>query len=174
MGLGVLMLIVVRSLDVWSRQKDERQLRIVGGCLTAVLVVTIMAGLREVRFRHRETSELLSLRAAILRRQTIKPFTTLVVVGAVPGSDVQGLRPGGRLRFLLRATLPDLTQIDMGSIDELRKLPGNQKLVILTGNQARLDYASQSRLGLEAIYPGRSGELEAFATRTDRVRLARR
>lgn len=173
-GLSVVMLIAVRGLDLWSRRGDERQLKVVGGCLAAVLAVTILAGIREVRFRHRETTDLLSLREAILRRQAIKPFTTLAVVGGVPGSDVQGLRPGGRLRFLLRATLPDLAQMDLESVDDLRRLPGTQKLVILTGNQARLDYSSQSRLGLEAIHPGRAGELEAFATRTETGRTERR
>jgi hypothetical protein len=172
-ALVIVTLAAVRGLEFWSRKRDDRQLRVLACCLGSVLMVTIAAGLREVQFRHRETSELLALRESILRRQMIKPFTTLAVVGPVPGSDVPGSRPGGRLRFLLRATLPELAQMDLQSVEDLRKLPGNQKLVILAGNQARLDYATQSRLGLEAIYPGRSGELEAFATRTDGNRSKR-
>jgi len=166
-ALAVMMLGIVCGLDHWSRRDDHRRRIILGGCLALVLGGTVAAGLREVRFRHRETSELLSLREAILRRHAARPFTTLAVVSSSPGNDPGAAKPGGRLRFLLSATLPMLAQIDLVTIDELRKLPGNQKLVILSGTKGRLDYASQSSLGLEAIYPGRSGELEAFATRTD-------
>ncbi len=173
-GLAAAMLLLVRVLDRWSRRRDDRRLIILGACLGAVMAVTVAAGLREVRFRHRETIDLLTLRDAILRRHAVKPFNTLAVVSSSPALDAPGSRPGGRLRFLLRATLPDLAQIDLASVDELRKLPGSQRLIILSGTQGRLDYASQSRLGLEAIHPGRSGELEAFATRTDGGRVARR
>ena len=173
LGLAVAMLVAVRGLDVWSRRNDDRRRLILGGCLVLVLGGTVAAGLREVRFRHRETSELLALREAILLRNAVRPFTTLAVVSASPGSELTGVRPGGRLRFLLRATLPDLAQIDVATVDDLRKLPGGQRLVILSGTKGRFDYASQSSLGLVAIYPGRSGELEAFATRTDGGRAAR-
>lgn len=173
-AVAAAMLVVVRVLDRWSRRRDDRRLLILGTCLGAVMAVTVVAGLREVRFRHRETVDLLALRDAILRRHAVKPFTTLAVVSTSPTLDAPGSRPGGRLRFLLRATLPNLAQIDLASVDELRKLPGSQRLIILSGTKGRLDYASQSRLGLEAIHPGRSGELEAFATRTDGGRVARR
>ena len=173
-AVAAAMLVVVRVLDRWSCRRDDRRLLILGTCLGAVMVVTVVAGLREVRFRHRETVDLLALRDAILRRHAVKPFTTMAVVSTSPTLDAPGSRPGGRLRFLLRATLPNLAQIDLASVDELRKLPGSQRLIILSGTKGRLDYASQSRLGLEAIHPGRSGELEAFATRTDGSRVARR
>lgn len=174
LGLALAMLVAVRGLDVWSRQNDDRRRMILGGCLVLVVGGTIAAGLREVRFRHRETSELLALREAILLRHADRPFTSMAVVSNTPTSDVAGARPGGRLRFLLRATLPELAQIDVVTVEDLHKLPGGQRLVILSGSKGRFDYASQSRLGLEAIYPGRSGELEAFATRSDGAKSARR
>ena len=49
-----------------------------------------------------------------------------------------------------------------------------QRLVILAGTEQRLSYAIQSRLGLEAIYPGQSGVLDAFATANDPGRPTRR
>ena len=76
--------------------------------------------------------------------------------------------PGGRLRFILRSALPHLPQLDLTSTDELLGLPDGQRLVILAGTDQRLSYAVQSRLGLEAIHPGRSGVLDAFATANDR------
>jgi hypothetical protein len=172
--LVVVMLVAVVGLDRWARRNDDRRLLILGGCLGAALAVTITAGLREVRFRHRETSDLLALRDAILRRHAVKPFTTLAVVGPSPWADAAGAKPGGRLRFLLRATLPDLAQMDVATLDDLKGLPGGHQLVLLAGAKVRIDYSSQSRLGLEAIYPGRSGELEAFATRFESPRTSRR
>ena len=178
LDLVLVMLVAVRGLDRWARRRDDRRLLVLGGCLGAVLAVTVASGLNEVRFRHRETGDLLALRDAILRRQRIKPFSVLAVVGPSAAADAEaesgGWRPGGRLRFLLRASLPDLAQIDLTRVDDLRKLPNGQRLVILSGTRARLDYASQSRLGLEAIHPGRLGELEAFATRIDVDRTTRR
>lgn len=178
LDLVLVMVVAVRGLDRWARRRDDRRLLVLGGCLGAVLAVTVVSGLNEVRFRHRETGELLALREAILRRQHAKPFTTLAVVGPSLSAEVEAgagqWRPGGRLRFLLRAALPKLAQIDLTGVDELRRLPGGHRLVIFAGTGARLDYASQSRLGLEAIYPGRSGELEAYATRDDGGKTARR
>jgi hypothetical protein len=131
-----------------------------------VLALTVGAGIREVRFRHRETADLLTLRKIILRRQQVRPFDLVAVVGpdrAREGAD-EGARPGGRLRFILRSTLPHLAQLDLPRADDLLNLPDGQRLVILAGTGQRLSYAIQSQLGLEAIHPGRSGILDAFAT----------
>ena len=105
------------------------------------------------------------LRTMILRRDRDQPFDLVAVVSPDashrPGD---GPSPGGRLRFILRSALPRLPQRDLSSTDELLGLPDGQRLVILAGTEQRLSYAVQSRLGLEAIHPGRSGVLDAFAT----------
>ena len=89
----------------------------------------------------------------------------MAVVGPEPpASSDEGPAPGGRLRFILRSALPHLPQLDLTSTDDLLALPDGQRLVILAGTGQRLSYAVQSRLGLEAIHPGRSGVLDAFAT----------
>jgi hypothetical protein len=109
------------------------------------------------------------LRQVILRRHRVRPFDLVAVVGPDrprEGADERA-RPGGRLRFILRSTLPHLAQIDLPRADDLLNLPDGQRLVILAGNEQRLPYAIQSQLGLEAIHPGRSGILDAFATAYD-------
>ena len=108
------------------------------------------------------------LRAMILRRDRERPF-----IDGGRGQprhlrhDPDGPAPGGRLRFILRSALPRLPQRDLLSADDLLNLPEGQRLVILAGSDQRLSYAVQSRLGLEAIHPGRSGILDAFATALD-------
>jgi len=80
-------------------------------------------------------------------------------IGTLPAGGV-GVQPGGRLRFLLRATLPDLAQLDLARPEDLLKLPGGRRLVIVVGPGAgrRLSYPTQARLGLESIHPfGRQG-----------------
>ena len=67
----------------------------------------------------------------------------------------------------IRSALPDLPQHDLADTDELINLPdqdGGQRLVILAGRDQSLPYAVQSRLKLQAIHPGRTGVLDAFAT----------
>lgn len=158
--------LLIRGLNRWAHHRDDRRRAVLGGFLLAVLGVTVASGIREVRFRHRETSDLLTLRRIILRRQAVKPFDLVAVVG--PDHPREGpderARPGGRLRFLLRSTLPSLAQIDLPRADDLLNLPDGQRLVILAGLEQRLPYAIQAQLGLEAIHPGRSGILDAFAT----------
>lgn len=173
--LIVVLAILTRILDRWARRRDDRRRLVLGGFLGAVMALTVISGICEVRFRHQETTDLLSLREAILRREAIEPFTMLVIVGpgpSWPGQDGEAVGvatlPGGRLRFLLRDTLPDLRPIRLTKIDELLKLPEAHRLVILAGSDERLSYGLQSRLGLEAIHPGRSGVLDAYATSTDR------
>jgi hypothetical protein len=157
--------LVTRGLDRWARRRDDRQRLVLGGFLGAVLLLTAGTGIREVTFRHSETNDLLMLRTMILRRDRENPFDLVAVVSpesvhAFPGAPA----PGGRLRFILRSALPRLSQRDLSRVDELLGLPEGQRLVILTGSDQRLSYAVQSRLGLEAIHPGRSGVLDAFAT----------
>jgi hypothetical protein len=173
LDLLVVAVVITRGLDRWARRRDDRQRRVLGGYLTVVAAVTVVAGAREVWFRHKETDDLLMLRAMILRRDREEPFNLLAVVSpdaSRPPND--GPAPGGRLRFILRSALPRLPQRDLATTDDLLALPDGQRLVILAGTGQRLSYAVQSRLGLEAIHPGRSGVLDAFATAHDARRLA--
>ncbi len=142
------------------------------GFLLTVLVITIGAGGREVWFRHRETDDLLMLRRMILRRHHERPFDFIAVVGPESFLDTPDRpKPGGRLRFILRTALPRLPQHDLPGpeallslADELADRPGGQRLVVLAGTSRRLPADVRSRLHLEAIHPGRTGVLDAFAT----------
>ena len=53
-------------------------------------------------------------------------------------------------------------------ISELFDLPEGQRLVILAGTDQHLTGSDRFRLGLEAIHPGRSGILDAYATTRNR------
>lgn len=174
LDLIVVLGLLTRAVDRWARRQDDRRRLVLGGFLGTVVALTITTGVREVQFRHRETSDLLALRDAILRRQAIRPFSVAAVVGPSPDSGY-GFKPGrpaptpgGRLRFLLRSTLPDLRQTDLIHVEDLRTLPTDGPwLVILAGSSERLSYPMQARLALEAIHPGRAGVLGAYATATD-------
>jgi 4-amino-4-deoxy-L-arabinose transferase-like glycosyltransferase len=159
-----------RGLDRWARRRDVRQRRVLAGFFLVVLLTSLADGLREVTFRHLETRELMNLRAAVLLRHEARPFRGIAVVG--PDLDhplIEGPTPGGRLRFILRSTLPGVPEVDYTSTDQLlgsNRLEGPQ-LVVLVGPEHRLSYAVQSQLGLEAIHPGQTGHaglLDAFAT----------
>ncbi len=165
LNLLVVLLLATRRLDRWARRRDDRRRFVLAGFLIAVLAVTVGTGLREVRFRHTETIVLLDLRDAILRREQLRPFNLVAVVGPDP-TTWPGLSgtPGGRLRFILRSALPHLGQIDLARTEDLLNLPDRQRLVILVGTEQSLPYALQSQLGLEAIHPGSPGFLDAFAT----------
>lgn len=167
LGLDLLLVaaLMTRALDRWARRRDDRRRLVLGGFLASVLLAIVAPGLREVGFRHRETAELLDLRAILLRRQQARPFTLLAVIGPdrLP-SAIDSPSPGGRLRFILRATLPHLGQLDLPRVDDLLQLPEGQRLFILVGTEQKLSYAAQSRLDLEAIHPSRTGLLDAFAT----------
>jgi hypothetical protein len=170
LDLLIAVVLATRSLDRWARRRDDRQRQVLGGFLAAVLAVTAATGIREVRFRHSETNDLLMLRTMVLRRDREQPFDLVAVVNP----DVSHLfpdapAPGGRLRFILRSALPRLTQRDLASTDELLGLPDTQRLVVISGGAQRLSYAIQSRLGLEAIHP----VLNAFATAHDSSLLRR-
>jgi hypothetical protein len=167
---------IIRALNRWGRRRDDRQRGILAVFLTAVLVVTIVVGLREVLFRHSETHDLLSLRTMILRRNRDIPFEMVAVVGSPWQAPARGgieppvdrPLPGGRLRFILRTALRRLPQRDLNTIDELFSLPDGQRLIVLAGTEQRLLSADQLKLGLEAIHPGRSGILDAYATARSR------
>ena len=168
--LLVVVVVLARALARWARPYAARQRRFLAGFLTVVLVTTLADGLREVTFRHLETRELMNLRSSILLRHRVKPFRNVVVVG--PDLDhplIQGPTPGGRLRFILRSTLPGVEALDLTGTDQLLTLPepDGPRLVILVGPEYRLSYAVQSQLGLEAIHPGQVGQaglLDAFAS----------
>jgi 4-amino-4-deoxy-L-arabinose transferase-like glycosyltransferase len=159
-----------RGLDRWARRRDVRQRRVLASFLLVVLVTSLADGLREVTFRHLETRELMNLRAAVLLRHQAQPFRGISVVG--PDLDhplIEGPTPGGRLRFILRSTLPGVPEVDFTSTDQLlgRTKADGPQLVVLVGPEHRLSYAVQSQLGLEAIHPGQAGRqglLDAFAT----------
>jgi hypothetical protein len=156
--------LVTRVLDRWARRRDHRRRLVLGAFLGAVLAVLVASGIREVRFRHRETTSLLALREAILRRAASQRFTVLAVLCPPGPRGDEGAQPGGRLRFLLRATLPHLAQLDLSRPEGLLALPDGQRLVILSGTPERLPYPLQSRLNLEEFHPGLAGLLDAYAT----------
>jgi hypothetical protein len=170
--VAVLLALLTRRLDHWAKRSDDRRRLLLGGFMLAICAVVAGTGLREVRFRHRETVELLDLRNAIVRNQHAKPFTVVAVVA--PGVDAPASLPGGRLRFILRTALPHLEQYDLARTEELRDLPAGQRLIIFAGSEQRMPYALQSHLGLEMIHPGHTGVLDAFATTRDlRTRVRR-
>jgi 4-amino-4-deoxy-L-arabinose transferase-like glycosyltransferase len=158
--------LTIYALVRWSRHCDRRKRLAIGGFLSLVVAATMVTGIREVRFRHLETKELLSLREAVLRRHREQPFTLVAIVGPETSSSAPAPPPGGRLRFILQTALPTVPQVDIARADELLNLPPGERLVILVG-QERLPYALQARLGLWAIHPGRTGILDAFATARD-------
>jgi 4-amino-4-deoxy-L-arabinose transferase-like glycosyltransferase len=168
-----------RTLDRWARHRDDRQRQVLAAFLLSILLITVGTGVQEVVFRHSETHELLTLRTMILRRNRERPFDLLAVVASdprtsPPSSAVPSGAPpdqqfsGGWLRFILRTALPQLPQRDLSNVDDLLVLPEGQRLIIFTGSGQRLSYPVKSRLGLEAIHPGRVGILDAYATAHDR------
>ena len=165
-------ILIIRMLTRWARRRDDRQRWILAVFLILGLVIIVVGGLREVLFRHSETHDLLSLRTVILRRNREIPFRTVAVIGsawaATPrrGTDpvVNRVLPGGRLRFILRTALPDVPQRDLNTIDDLFALPEGQRLIVLAGTDQRVSSTDQLKLGVEAIHPGRSGILDAYAT----------
>jgi hypothetical protein len=182
LGLDLILVLALLTgrLDRWARRRDTRRRFVLGLYLAAVAAVTVGMGLREVGFRHRETAELLDLRRAILRREKARPFWMIAAVGP-DAATLPGIAgpPGGRLRFVLRATLPHLSQLDLARPEDLLALahpepPGTQRLVVLVGNERPLPYRQQSQLNLEAIYTSDTGLLQAFATTTTPARRARR
>jgi hypothetical protein len=168
LDLIVILAIATRFLDRWARRRDRRRRVVLAGFLLAVLTITAATGLKEVRFRHLETAELIDLRTVILRRERREPLDILAVVSPDPATanDQGGLSgsPGGRLRFILRSALPHLAQFDLTSIQDLTALPRRPRLVVLVGPEPQLPYALQAQLGLEMLHPGRSGMLTAFAS----------
>jgi 4-amino-4-deoxy-L-arabinose transferase-like glycosyltransferase len=180
LDLVVASVLIVRALYRWARRRDDRQRWILTAYLAAVMTVTVVIGLREVLFRHGETRALLTLRTMILRRNRDGPFQVVAVVSPSlsgpadlsVGPAADRPLPGGRLRFILKTALPRLPQRDLSVIDGLFALPEGRRLIVLAGTGQRLSSAVQSKLGLEAIHPGRSGILDAYATA--RSRLLRR
>jgi hypothetical protein len=172
LDLVVVSIGLIRAVDRWARRREDRQRRVLATFLLVVLAVTAVDGIREVVFRHTATQDLLALRTMILRRNRDHPFQVVAVVSPSPaGSPRLGVRPlgegtspGGRLRFILRTALPHLPQRDLNDSAELFDLPDNDRLVVFAGAEQGLSYPDQSKLGLEAIHPGRSGILDAYAT----------
>jgi 4-amino-4-deoxy-L-arabinose transferase-like glycosyltransferase len=174
LDLVVVSVWLIFALDRWARRRDDRQRRVLGVFLMLVMTVAAVDGILEVLFRHGIDRDLLALRTMILRRNRDNPFQVVAVVspptsltaragtGVVPVSE--GPSPGGRLRFILRTALPHLPQLDLGDVNELLNLPDGQRLVILAGTDQGLNRTVVSKLGLEAIHPGRSGILDAYAT----------
>jgi hypothetical protein len=182
LDLVVLMALAIHVFNGWASANDQRRRYLIGAFLLGVLCMTIAPGLREVSFRHRETTDVLSLREAIVQRQARRPLDLLAVVSTdddpTAASDTrQGPmpQPGGRLRFILRSAVPHLTQIDVATVQQLQDLPENERVVVLAGTGLRLSYTMQSRLRLEVLYPGNSGLLAAYSTPVEPPRrVARR
>ena len=179
LDLVVASVVIIWVLNRLTRRRDRPQRAILGVFLIVVLSITVGDGCREILFRHSETTELLSLRSMILRRNRESPFALLAVVSptsssarvdsALPAAQRPSL--GGRLRYILKTALPQLPQRDLESLESLDSLPDVERLVILVGAEHGLSSATLARLGLESIHPGRSGILDAYATtRTRRPR----
>ena len=174
LDLVVISVWLIYALDRWARRRDDRQRRVLATFLLVVMVVTAVDGILEVMFRHGIDRDLLALRTMILRRNRDNPFQVVAVVSPPPNITPRGAAanssvreepsPGGRLRFILRTALPHLPQLDLADMAELLNLPNGQRLVILAGTDQGLNRAVVSKLGLEAIHPGRSGILDAYAT----------
>ncbi len=156
-----------RWLERWARRRDDRQRRVLAGFLLVVIATTVAGGLTGLASNDPRTADYLSLREAILGRDRARPFREVDLIGPDPRSYRIPDPPttNGRLRFILRSALPDITPRALATTDELLALPApdGPRLVILVGTDQRLSYPAQSRLGLETIFPGSSG-LEAFAT----------
>ena len=165
---------LIHALDRWARRRDDRQRRVLAAFLLVVLALAAVDGILEVMFRHGIDRDLLVLRTMILRRNRENPFQVVAVVSPPPSIAAsaragaapfgEGPSPGGRLRFILRTALPHLPQLDLGDVSDLFNLPNGQRLIILAGTDQRLSRTVLSQLGLEAIHPGRSGILDAYAT----------
>jgi hypothetical protein len=182
LDLIVISVVLIRAVDRWARRRDDRQRGIIAVFLAAVLIVSAVDGVLEVVFRHGIDRDLLALRTMILRRNRENPFQVVAVLSPPGGGPApsppsadgganlfnEGPSPGGRLRFILRTALPHLPQRDLSDIAELSSLPEGQRLVILAGTDQHLAGSERLRLGLEAIHPGRSGILDAYATARDR------
>ncbi len=175
--LIIISLLLTRWLERWARGRDNRQRRLLACFLLSMLAVVVAQGAREMVFRHSETTDLLMLRTMILRRDREQPFQLVAVVSPGPirreadpeaTPDLDAPYPGGRLRFILRTALPHLRQVDLNNVDDLLTLPDKRRLIILYGAGQRLSYPLQSQLGLEAIHPGRTGILDAYATASTR------
>lgn len=180
LDLVVASVVIIGLLNRLTRRRDRPQRAILAVFLITVLLITVGDGCREILFRHSETTELLSLRSMILRRDREAPFALLAVVSptstaaradsTIPPAQRPSL--GGRLRYILKTALPRLPQRDLEALDELDALPDVERLVILVGAEHGLSSATLARLNLESIHPGRSGILDAYAT--TRLRRPRR
>jgi hypothetical protein len=103
----------------------------------------------------------------ILSRHHSHPFREVAVIGpdARPYYAPDPPTTSGRLRFILRSTLPSLPARTLSTTDDLLALPApsGPRLVILIATDQRLSNSVQGRLNLEAIFPSTSS-LDAFAT----------
>ena len=158
LDLLIACVVMTRGLDRWARRRDDRQRLVLTGFLLTVVITIVAAGMSKAHFRHKEHRELLTLRSIILNRHRAEPFDTLAVVGS------EDATPGGRLPLLIETTVPEVNRRQVASVQDLLTLPTGRRLVILVGGDRRLSYALQAQLGLEALHPGGSAMLEAFAT----------
>ncbi len=168
LDLLIAVVLFTRGLDRWARRRDDRQRRVLAGFLFAVVATTVAGGITKVAHLHPATGDYLDLRDVILRRHDARPIVAVDIIGPDPKPATTPDSPAvsGRLRFVLRSALPSIVPRNVATTDELLALPAppnGARLVILVGTEQRLSYPVQSRLGLEAIYPGTSG-LDAYAT----------
>jgi 4-amino-4-deoxy-L-arabinose transferase-like glycosyltransferase len=156
-----------RWLERWARRRDDRQRRVLAGFLFAVLATTVAGGLSRVSSIQYQTADYLKLRDVILSRHHAHPFREVAIIGpdARPYYAPDPPTTSGRLRFILRSTLPGLPARTLSTTDDLLALPApaGPRLVILIATDQRLSNSVQGRLNLEAIFPSTSS-LDAFAT----------
>jgi 4-amino-4-deoxy-L-arabinose transferase-like glycosyltransferase len=156
-----------RWLERWARRRDDRQRRVLAGFLFVVLATTVAGGLTRVSTIQDQTADYLALRDVILSRDHTHAFREVDIIGPDPRPYYAADPPttSGRLRFILRSTLPGLAVRTLTTADELVSLPvpAGPRLVILIATDQRLSNSVQGRLNLEAIFPSSSG-LDAFAT----------
>ena len=169
-------LVLIRAVDAGRAVATTASARVIAAFLLAVLAVTAVDGLLEVVFRHGIDRDLLALRTMILRRNRDNPFQVVAVVSP-PASVPAAARAGPEAATVQRGAVARRpaplhpphgaaapAPADLTDIAELFDLPEGQRLVILAGTEQRLDRHRPVPLGLEAIHPGRSGILDAYAT----------
>ncbi len=165
--LVVAAILFTRWLEKWARRRDDRQRKVLAGFLLAVLATTIAGGLTRIAHIQPQTRDYLELRDVLLRRHDVRPIQEIDIIGPDRRPFLRPDSPAvdGRLRFILRTTLPQIVPRHLATTDELLALPAPEgaRVVILVGTEQRLSYPVQSRLGLETIFPGTSG-LDAYAT----------
>ena len=179
LDLVVASVLIIRALNRWARRRDDRQRWILAVFLLVVMAVTIVIGLREVLFRHSETRALAFAPhddSASQPRRAVSGGCRCQSVLARSGRRRSSSWPSIALARRAPSIHPQDSPAPVTSARSecdrraIFSLPDGHRLIVLAGTGQRLSSADQSKLGLEAIHPGRSGILDAYATARDRPR----